>query len=132
MRLNPLGCAVAADIFAITLESSSDEGIGQSPDVLASSVDVMSPMIYTYTYGPGWKGFEDPDEHAPEIVSAALDAGLPSLEAGFSIYRPWIQRALLEDQVIRSLQGIAEEREMGWMLWSANTEFNSGMLPPAE
>ena len=131
-RLNPLGCAVAADIFAIVLESSSDEGIGQSPAALANAVDVMSPMIYTYTYGPGWKGYEDPDDHALEIVSAALDAGLSKLEEGFSIYRPWIQRAFLEDAEIRELQGVAEDREMGWMLWSANTDFNAEMLPPPE
>jgi hypothetical protein len=131
-RLNPLGCAVAADIFAIVLESSSDEGIGQSPAVLADAVDVMSPMIYTYTYGPGWKGYEDPDEHAFEIVSAALDAGVAKLDEGFSIYRPWIQRAFLEDAEILELQGVAETRDMGWMLWSANTEFNAAMLPPPE
>jgi len=128
-RLNPIGCAVAADIFAIVLESSSDEGIGQSPGLLATSVDVMSPMIYTYTYGPGWKGFEDPDEHAREIVSDALDAGLTKLGDGFSIYRPWIQRAFLEDTEILELQDIAEARQMGWMLWSANTQFNAAMLP---
>jgi hypothetical protein len=131
-RLNPLGCAVAADIFAIVLESSSDEGIGQSPTLLASSVDVMSPMIYTYTYGPGWKGLDDPDEHAAQIVSEALDAGISKIDGGFSIYRPWIQRAFLQDVEIRELQDIAEVRNMGWMLWSANTDFNASMLPPPE
>ena len=131
-RLNPIGCAVAADIFAITLESSTDEGIGQSPAVLANSVDVLSPMIYTYTYGPGWKNFEDPDEHAIEIVSQAIDAGIPKVAEGFSIYRPWIQRAFLEDEEILELQATVEEREMGWMLWSANTQFNARMLPPPE
>ena len=130
-RLNPMGCAVAADIFAITLESPSDEGIGQSPRVLSNAVDVLSPMIYTYTYGPGWKGFEDPNDHPIEIVSGALDAGIPRLE-GFSIYRPWLQRAFLEDDEILNLVDVAEQRGMGWMLWSANTSFNSTMLPPPE
>jgi hypothetical protein len=132
-RLNPLGCAVAADIFAIVLESSSDEGIGQSPVLLANTVDVMSPMIYTYTYGPGWKGFEDPDDHAVEIVGEALDAGIRKLaDGGFSIYRPWIQRAFLQDTEIRELQAVPESRNLGWMLWSNNTEFNAAMLPPPE
>jgi hypothetical protein len=128
-RLNPLGCAVAADIFAITLESPSDEGIGQSPESLADAVDVLSPMIYTYTYAPGWKGFENPDDHAVEIVTGALDAGIPRLD-GFSIYRPWLQRAFITDAEILEIQRIAEDRGLGWMLWSANTEFNSTMLPP--
>jgi hypothetical protein len=130
-RLNPMGCAVAADIFAITLESSNDEGIGQSPNVFSNHVDVLSPMIYTYTYGSGWKGWDDPTEHAVELVEAALDAGIPRLE-GFALYRPWIQRAFLEDEEILAVQAVAEARDMGWMLWSAGTIFHAGLLPPAE
>lgn len=130
-RLNPMGCAVAADIFAITLESTSDEGIGQSPSVFSSHVDVLSPMIYTYTYGPGWKGWSNPNDHATELVTAALDAGIPRLE-GQALYRPWIQRAFLEDHEILDLQGVAEDRDLGWMLWSAGTIFDSGHLPPPE
>ncbi len=130
-RLNPMGCAVAADIFAITLESTSDEGIGQSPRVFSNHVDVLSPMIYTYTYGPGWKGWADPNDHAEELVAAALDAGIPRLE-GFALYRPWLQRAFLEDNEILGIQDVAAERDMGWMLWSAGTLFNAGHLPPPE
>ncbi len=130
-RLNPMGCAVAADIFAITLESSDDEGIGQQPGALSESVDVLSPMIYTYTYRSGWMGFSNPNEHAREIVTTALDAGIPRLE-GHSIYRPWLQRYLLEDNEIMELQSIAEERGLGWMLWSAGTVFDDGFLPPVE
>lgn len=127
--LNPLGCAVAATIFAITLESRSDEGIGQLPGPLSHHVDVLSPMIYSYAYGSGWKGFTDPNEHAPEIVALALDAGIPRLQ-GFSIYRPWLQRAFLSSADVLSVQEVAEERDLGWMLWSENTLFDATMLPP--
>ncbi|MCP4965181.1 MAG: hypothetical protein GY926_08085 [bacterium] len=130
-QLNPMGCAVAADIFAITLESSTDEGIGQSPNVFSNYVDVLSPMIYTYTYGSGWKGWDDPTEHSSELVAAALDAGIPRLE-GYALYRPWLQRAFLEDSEIIGVQQVAEARNMGWMLWSAGTIFDSGHLPPPE
>ncbi len=130
-RLNPMGCAVAADIFAITLESSGDEGIGQQPEALSESIDVLSPMIYTYTYRKGWMGFDNPNDHAPEVVTAALDAGIPRLK-GFSIYRPWLQRYNIPDDVIMQLQSIADERGLGWMLWSATTSFDAGFLPPAE
>jgi hypothetical protein len=130
-RLNPMGCAVAADIFAITLESSSDEGIGQSPAVFSNYVDVLSPMIYTYTYGSGWKGWADPTEHSSELVAAALDAGIPRLQ-GMALYRPWLQRAFLEDSEIRGVQQVAEARDLGWMLWSAGTIFDAGHLPPPE
>lgn len=130
-RLNPMGCAVAADIFAITLESRSDEGIGQSPRVFSNAIDVLSPMIYSYTYGSGWGGWDNPNEHATELVTRALDAGIPKLE-GFSIYRPWIQRAFIEADEILAIQQVAEDRDMGWMLWSANTSFRKTHLPPPE
>ena len=102
-----------------------------SSEVLSSHVDVLSPMIYTYTYGPGWKGWEDPNDHAEELVAAALDAGIPRLE-GFALYRPWLQRAFLEDSEILGIQQVAQERDMGWMLWSAGTIFDAGHLPPPE
>jgi hypothetical protein len=130
-RLYPAGCALAADILAITLESRSDEGIGQQPGPLSSAVDVISPMIYSYAYSPGWRDYEDPNEHAPEIVETALDAGIPRLE-GPAYYRPWLQRAKLEPFEIRRVQTIATERSLGWMLWSENSSFGPAMLPPAQ
>ncbi|NNC76237.1 MAG: hypothetical protein HKN93_12100 [Acidimicrobiia bacterium] len=129
--LNPMGCAVAADIFAITLESSNDEGIGQRPQKMSYFADVLSPMIYTYTYGPGWKGFDNPNDHPVEIVSTALDNGAPKLE-GHSIYRPWIQTWQLEAEEILAVQGVAEDRDLGWMIWSANTLYSMNFLPPLE
>jgi len=129
--LHPLGCAVAADIFAIVLESRTDEGIGQMPGPLSTAIDVLSPMIYSYAYNSGWKGFKDPNEHAPEIVALALDAGIPRLD-GFGIYRPWVQRAFLDSDEILNVQAEVEARDLGWMLWSATTDFNFAMLPPAD
>lgn len=128
-RLHPMGCAVAADIFAITLESRTDEGIGQMPGPLSSAVDVLSPMIYSYAYRSGWKGFADPNEHAVEIVAYALEAGATRLD-GYSVYRPWVQRAFLDPDEIRAVQNEVESRDLGWMLWSATTDFNEQMLPP--
>ena len=128
-RLNPLGCAVAADIFAITLTSDWDEGIGQRPEILSHAVDVLSPMIYTYTYARGWNGFADPNEHPVELVSLALDSGIPRLE-GHSIYRPWIQTWQLNADEINSVQRVVDERDLGWMIWSANTLYDMSFLAP--
>ncbi len=127
-RLNPMGCAVAADIFAITLTSDWDEGIGQRPEILSHTVDVLSPMIYTYTYAPGWNGFANPNEHAVELVTLALDSGMPRLE-GFSIYRPWIQTWQLNASEITAVQEVVDERDLGWMIWSANTLYDMSFLP---
>ena len=128
-RLNPLGCAVAADILAITLESRIDEGVGQMPGPLSSVVDVLSPVIYSHLYAAGWSGFSDPNEHAAEIVGAALDGGLARL-VGSSIYRPWVQTIFLDFEEIRGVQAVVEARDLGWMLWNADSDFSVNMLPP--
>ncbi len=130
-RLNPLGCAVAADIFAITLTSDWDEGIGQRPEILSQVADVLSPMVYTYTYGRGWGGIEDPNEVPVQITEMALDAGIPKLE-GPAIYRPWIQTWQLNAAEILSVQDVVEQRGLGWMIWSANTQYDLSFLPPEE
>jgi len=128
-RLNPAGCAVAADIFAVTLTSDWDEGIGQRPEILSHAVDVLSPMIYTYTYSKGWNGYADPNEHPVEIVTTALESGIPLLD-GFAIYRPWIQTWQLNAAEITAVQDVVEERDLGWMVWSANTLYDMSFLPP--
>jgi len=126
--LSPLGCAVGANILAITLESHTDEGIGQRPGVMSRSIDVLSPMLYTTNYGAGWKGFADPNAHAVEIVQGALDAGLRKLE-GFGYYRPWLQTWTIPDSDVRAVQGVAEELGMGWMLWSTSSTYTASVLP---
>ncbi len=128
-RLNPLGCAVAANVFSILLESETDEGIGQMPESLSSVVDVLSPTIYTHLYPDGWAGFSEPDDNAPEIVGIAVRAGLQRLD-GLAIMRPWVQRAFLEPEEIRAVQNQVESNSLGWMLWSANSDFKADMLPP--
>ncbi len=128
-RLNPMGCAVAADIFAITMTSDWDEGIGQRPEILSHVADVLSPMMYTYTYGRGWGGIEDPNEVPVQITEMALEAGIPRLE-GPAIYRPWIQTWQLNAAEILSVQDVVEERGLGWMIWSANTQYDLSFLPP--
>ena len=88
--LSPLGCAVGASVLGITLESSTDEGVGQRPGRMSRTIDVLSPMLYSTNYGSGWKGFADPDDHAVEVVDTALASGVSRLE-GFAYLRPWLQ-----------------------------------------
>ncbi len=124
----PLQCAVGANVLAITLESPTDENVGQRPGAMSRTVDVLSPMIYTTNYGPGWKGMADPNEHALTIVNDALRAGERKLE-GYAYYRPWLQTWVLSDTDARGVQGIAEDLGMGWMLWSNASSFSANTLP---
>lgn len=126
--LNPMGCAVGANVLGITLESATDEGVGQRPGLMSRTIDVLSPMLYTTNYGPGWKGLADPDDHAVEVVGTALAAGVSRLE-GFAYYRPWLQTWTIDAADVLAVQRAAENRDMGWMLWSGTSSYSDRILP---
>jgi hypothetical protein len=126
--LNPR-CAVGANVLGITLESGSDEGVGQRPGLMSRSIDVLSPMLYSTNYGPGWKGYDDPNDHASEIVDSALVSGNTRLE-GYAYYRPWIQTWTVPELEVRAIQLRVDDRANGWMLWSNSASYPTGMLPP--
>ncbi|NIV55450.1 MAG: hypothetical protein GWN48_07680 [Actinobacteria bacterium] len=41
-----------------------------------------------------------------------------------------MQRAFLDPDEILEVVDTVEQRDMGWMIWSATTDFNAAMLPP--
>jgi hypothetical protein len=85
-------------------------------------------MLYSTNYGPGWKGFEEPDEHAIQIVDEALASGVSRLE-GFAYLRPWLQTWTVTAEDVVALQRAAADRQMGWMLWSNSASYSSEILP---
>jgi hypothetical protein len=126
--LSQLDCAVAASVLGITLESHTDEGIGQRPGAMSRTIDVLSPTLYTTNYGPGWKGMDDPNAHPVEIVDTALQAGMRKLE-GFGYYRPWLQTWAIAEADVRNVQRVSEDLGMGWMLWNASSSYSAAVLP---
>jgi hypothetical protein len=125
--LNPLGCAVGASVLGITLESSIDEGVGQRPGRMSRTIDVLSPTLYSTNYGPGWKGYDDPDQHAVQIVGDALSSGLSRLE-GFAYLRPWLQTWKISAEDVRGVERAAADKGMGWMLWSNSASYAPEVL----
>lgn len=126
--LHPLGCAVAADIFAIVISVDNDQGIGQTPEELASAVDVISPMIYPSHYNCGWRGYQCPNDYPSEIVGGALEDGMPRL-VGPAFFRPWLQAFGYEPDQILAEIAETDQRELGWMLWHAASVFDAAALP---
>lgn len=122
-------CAVSATVLGIVLESGSDEGVGQQPSSMSRAVDVLSPTLYSTNYGAGWKGMEDPNEQAVEVVTTALDGGVDKLD-GFAYLRPWLQTWAISDADQRAVQSAVTEHGMGWLLWSNNTNYSRANLPP--
>jgi hypothetical protein len=126
--LSALDCAVGASILAITLESHTDEGVGQRPGAMSRTIDVLSPMLYTTNYGAGWKGLADPNAHAVEVVEGALGTGVRKLE-GFGYYRPWLQTWTISEADVRDVQRSVEAFGVGWMLWSTSSSYSASVLP---
>lgn len=115
--LNPLGCTVSATLLGIVLESSADEGVGQHPGSMSRIIDVLSPTLYSTNYGSGWKNFENPDDHALEIVTSALRGGSGKLE-GYGYFRPWLQTWTISKADQTAVQSAVGKEGMGFMLWS--------------
>jgi len=127
--LHPMGTTVSTTLLGIVLESSEDEGVGQNPGSMSRIVDVLAPTLYSTNYGAGWKNFEDPNEHAVEIVDDALLAGSRKLD-GYGYLRPWLQTWTISKADQRAVQSLVTEGGMGWMLWSNSANYAESALPP--
>ncbi|MEZ5176489.1 MAG: putative glycoside hydrolase [Acidimicrobiia bacterium] len=121
-------CAVSTTVLGIVLESGTDEGVGQEPSAMSGAVDVLSPTLYTTNYGAGWKGMDDPNDHAVEVVTTALDGGASKL-VGFAYLRPWLQTWAISETDQRAVQSAVSNDGMGWLLWSNNAQYTMGNLP---
>jgi hypothetical protein len=127
-RIHPMGCAVAADVFAIVFSANNDQGIGQRPEDLSGIVDVLSPMIYPSHYSDGWLGFADANDYPGEVTAGALDDGMPRVGRG-TLVRPWLQAFSWTNAEILESIGAAERRALGWMLWHSAGRYDAGALP---
>jgi hypothetical protein len=126
--LHPIGCAVSATTLGIVLESDEDEGVGQLPGSMSRIVDVLSPTLYSTGYPSGWGNFENPNEHAVEIVDTALRGGTGKLD-GFAYLRPWLQTWTISKVDQRAVQRSVGDDGMGWMLWSNVANYTRDALP---
>jgi hypothetical protein len=127
--LHPVGCTVSTTLLGIVLESTSDEGVGQRPSAISRIVDVLSPTLYSTNYGRGWKGYEDPDEFATDIVMTALAGGVGKAD-GHAYFRPWLQTWAIDEAEQRAIQSGVSDLGMGWLLWSNESNYSRSALPP--
>lgn len=116
--LRPMGCAVAADIFGFLTTATDDGGIGQKWEEVTGVVDVASPMLYPSHYGPGWYGFDNPNDNPGEVVRMALEDAMERLP-GNVVVRPWLQDFGYSSDGVRSQIESTESFDLGWMLWNA-------------
>jgi hypothetical protein len=126
--IEPMGCALSADIFGIVVSTPDDQGLGQRPEELSRHLDALSPMIYPSHYSPGWLGYADPNDFPYEVTANAIDAATPRIDVDTAL-RPWLQGFWWTNAQIRQAIQAAEDRGVGWVLWNVGSSFAAEALP---
>ena len=76
-RLHPLGAAVTADVFGLTMNDPGDVGIGQQWERLSSTADHLLPMVYPSHYFPTHlPGIRTPNQLPYETVLTSVGMGV--------------------------------------------------------
>lgn len=137
-RLEALGVWMSCDTFGITVQSSTDGGIGQKLEKICRNVDVYCPMIYPSLYDLGSYGVEYPAAHPDVIVTRAMTDAAARLAGTGAKGRPYLQ--VFDDYNARHVKYTAEliraqidaVEALGfneWILWGAYPE--AGLVPEA-
>lgn len=95
-RLAPLGVYVSADVFGLVTTVNDDMQLGQHLETLATSVDIICPMVYPSHYALGTYGVNYPDSDPYTIVKTSMESAKERIDAidtdeTKAILRPWIQ-----------------------------------------
>jgi hypothetical protein len=128
-RLEPMGCATAADIFGWITNTPSDGNIGQHLESITSVVDVVSPMIYPSHYSTGWYGFTVPNDHPGPVVTHASQDALDRMADSQVVLRPWLQDFWYTPGQVRTQIVSVDGLGLGWMLWNILSEFSVSGIP---
>ena len=115
--LHKEGCLVSADIFGFILTNTEDGGIGQNLETIIEIVDFISPMVYPSHYSNGSFGYQYPNSHPYEVVSAALNDGL---ERGVpeTQLRPFLQGFWHSIADVKENIEAAEDKNLDWLIWN--------------
>ncbi len=135
-RLEALGVWMSIDSFGITVQSSSDGGIGQQLEKMCRNVDIYCPMIYPSGYALGSYGVDYPAAQPDLIVTRAMTDATGRLAGTGAKGRPYLQ--VFDDYNGRHIKYTAEliraqidaVEALGfneWILWGAYPE--NGLVP---
>jgi hypothetical protein len=130
-RLEALGVWMSIDTFGITVQTTTDGGIGQKLEKMCRNVDVYCPMIYPSLYDLGSYGVEYPAAEPDVIVTRAMTDAAQRLAGTGAKGRPYIQ--VFDDYNGRHIKYTAEliraqidaVEALGfneWILWGAYPE----------
>ena len=115
--LHSEGCLLSADTFGFILTNKQDGGIGQNLETIVENVDFISPMVYPSHYTNGSFGYQNPNEHPYEVITAALTDALDRGVDKDKI-RPFLQGFWHSNEDIRNNIKAASDLEMDWLIWN--------------
>ncbi|MBO4291023.1 MAG: putative glycoside hydrolase [Lachnospiraceae bacterium] len=138
-RLHEKEIPITADLFGTVIGNPTDvQNVGQDYAELASTVDVLCPMIYPSHYGKGVFGLEVPDAKPYETIVGALGRSVESLSAvdekERAVVRPWLQAFTAPwvdgyisygiDEIRKQIQGVYDAGYDEWILWNAKNNYS--------
>ena len=111
------GCLLSADTFGYILTNKQDGGIGQNLETIVQNVDFISPMVYPSHYTNGSFGYQNPNNHPYEVITAALT---DALDRGVdkNKIRPFLQGFWDSNEDIRNNIKAASDLGMDWLIWN--------------
>ena len=111
------GCLLSADTFGYILTNKQDGGIGQNLESIVENVDFISPMVYPSNYTNGSFGYQNPNKHPYEVITAALT---DALDRGIDKdkIRPFLQGFWHSNEDIRNNIKAASDLKMDWLIWN--------------
>ena len=120
--LHDIGCLASADIFGYVLNAKNDNGIGQYLETIVESVDFISPMVYPSHYSRGSFGYNYPNSHPYEVVTAALNQGL-SRGINEEQLRPFLQGFWHSSEDVALNIKAAEDKGLDWIIWNNSSVY---------
>ncbi len=125
---------ISADIFGLTTSATDDLGIGQKFEKIASSVDVICPMVYPSHYALGTFGLKNPNSnpyltvfHGVSDAKRRLDKlGLGSQTPQL---RPWLQDFSLgyhygRNEIQKQIQAVKDAGVQEWIFWNPSCRYD--------
>ena len=130
---------VTADVFGTIIKSDLDAAhVGQNYKTLASSTDILCPMIYPSHYADGEFGLAHPDVNPYETIYASLTGSkniLSDLPADkCATIRPWLQAFTASwldyyieydaDAIQKQIQAVYDAGYDEWILWNSGSHYD--------
>ncbi len=133
-KLGSYRIPISADIFGLATSATDDLGIGQKFEKIASSVDIICPMVYPSHYALGTFGLKNPDSNPYQTVFHGVSDAkkrLDKLGLGSEApqIRPWLQDFSLgyhygRTEIQKQIQAVKDAGVNEWIFWNPSCRYD--------